>query len=52
MSSDYDREVADADIDELSDLELPAVETPPEAFYLALKQALVQLKHHVPTQPV
>ena len=52
MSSDFDRDLPDTDIDELTELELLAAETPPGAFYLALKQALVQLKHHVPTQPV
>jgi hypothetical protein len=37
-----DLEEMEADFAEL----LEAEETPPEAFYLALKQALSQLEHH------
>ena len=44
MSShvEMDLEEMEADFAEL----LEAEETPPEAFYLALKQALSQLEHH------
>ena len=42
MSSQIDQEELDADFAELLEPE----ETPPEAFYLALKQALSQLEHH------
>jgi hypothetical protein len=42
MSSQFDLDEMEADFDEL----LESEETPPEAFYLALKQALAQLEHH------
>lgn len=42
MSSQFDLEEMETDFDELLEVE----DTPPEAFYLALKQALSQLEHH------
>ena len=49
MSSPLDLDALDADFRELMD-ELLEPETPqPEAFYQALKQALVQLEHHDPS---
>ncbi len=44
MSSQFDLDEMESDFAEL----LEADETPPEAFYLALKQALSQLEHHNP----
>ena len=41
MSSQLDLEEMEADFQELMQSE----ETPPEAFYLALRNALVQLEH-------
>ena len=42
MSSLLDQDEMELDFDEL----LESEETPPEAFYLALRQALSQLEHH------
>lgn len=42
MSSQFDLDEMEADFSEL----LESEETPPEAFYLALKQALSQLEAH------
>jgi hypothetical protein len=42
MSSQIDLEEMEADFAEL----LESEDTPPEAFYLALKQALTQLEQH------
>jgi hypothetical protein len=42
MSSQFDLDEMEADFEEL----LESEESPPEAFYLALKQALTQLEHH------
>ncbi len=42
MSSQIELDEMDADLEEL----LESEETPPEAFYLALKQALSQLENH------
>ena len=42
MSSQIEPEEMEADFAEL----LESEDTPPEAFYLALKQALSQLEHH------
>ncbi len=42
MSSQIELDEMEADFAEL----LESEETPPEAFYLALKQALSQLEHH------
>ena len=48
MSSPLDLDALDADFRELMDELLDTEETQPEAFYQALKQALVQLEHHDP----
>lgn len=42
MSPQFDLNEMDQDFQEL----LESEETPPEAFYLALRQALSQLEHH------
>ncbi len=42
MSSQIDLDEMETDFAEL----LESEDTPPEAFYLALKQALSQLEHH------
>jgi hypothetical protein len=42
MSSHFDLHELEEDFAEL----LESEESPPEAFYLALKQALAQLEHH------
>ncbi len=42
MSSQIELDAMEADFAEL----LESEDTPPEAFYLALKQALSQLEHH------
>lgn len=47
MSSQVELEQMEADFAEL----LESEDTPPEAFYLALKQALSQLEHHNATLP-
>ncbi|MEM8768359.1 MAG: hypothetical protein AAGE43_12990 [Pseudomonadota bacterium] len=48
MSSPLDLDALDTDFRELVDELLDTDESQPEAFYLALKQALVQLEHHDP----
>ena len=45
MSSQIDLEEMEADIQDL----LESEETPPEAFYLALRNALAQLEHQAAT---
>jgi len=42
MSSQFELDEMEEDFAEL----LESEETPPEAFYLALRQALTQLEHH------
>ena len=49
MSSPLDLDALDADFRELMDDLLDTDETQPDAFFLALKQALVQLEHHDPS---
>ena len=46
MSSPLDLDALDAEFRELMDELLDTDDTQPGAFYLALKQALVQLEHH------